>query len=268
MAHDIGTLLNELVINGFALIEAAIPETSIERIHTAFTPLLERVKERERERSDVETGDIRAGRGRLQHPNRYTLQWPWEGDLACPEVAEHPTMLGLLEAYWGTDDFFITCLHSNNPYPGSIYQRWHRDIRLLSPHVAMERVPHFGVKFPLVDTTEENGSFEVMPSTQYLADPSLEGSYDEIVEGGSYPHRTRVNMQRGTLWIQDPRALHRGTPNHSNGPRPELVICYSLRWAAGVTYSKLPIVGEREFEQLSERGKKLFERAEILPTPE
>ena len=33
-------------------------------------------------------------------------------------------------------------------------------------------------------------------------------------------------VTRGTLWVQDPRALHRGTPNRSHGPRPELVICY------------------------------------------
>lgn len=265
MAHDVRTLLNELVINGFVLLEDAIPAATIDRIGAAFTPLLEHVKGREQELGNVETGDIRVGRGRLQHPNRYTLQWPWEGALACPEIAEHPALLDLLEAYWGTDDFLITCLHSNNPYPGSIHQRWHRDISLMSPHVGMERVPHFGVKFPLVDTNEENGSFEVLPSTQYLADPALEGRYDEIVESGSFPHRTRVNMKRGTLWVQDPRALHRGTPNRSSGPRPELVICYSLRWASGVTGDTVPLIGAEELEQLSERGKRLFGRAQILP---
>ena len=71
-------------------------------------------------------------------------------------------------------------------------------------------------------------------------------------------------MKRGTLWVQDPRALHRGTPNRSDAPRPELVICYSLRWAAPLMTRPL-WVGEREFEQLSERGRKLFERATILP---
>ena len=202
--------------------------------------------------------------GRLQHPARVTMQWPWEGGLACPEIAENPTLLALLEAYWETDDFLVTCLHSNTPYPGSIHQNWHRDIKLMAPHVAMERVPHFGVKFPLVDTTVENGSFEVLPSTQFLADPHLEGDYNDVIESGSYPHRTRINMKRGTLWVQDPRALHRGTPNGSDSPRPELVICYTLRWAAPLMTRPL-WVGAREFEELSERGRKLFERATILP---
>ena len=94
----------------------------------------------------------------------------------------------------------------------------------------------------------------------------MEGDYNDILESGSYPHRTRLNMKRGTLWVQDPRALHRGTPNRSGGPRPELVICYSLRWAAPLLTGRRPIwVGAHEREQLSERGRKLFEQAKILP---
>jgi hypothetical protein len=45
-----------------------------------------------------------------------------------------------------------------------------------------------------------------------------------------------------------------------------LVVCYSLRWAAPLLTARRPIwVGAREFEQLSERGRKLFEQAKILP---
>ena len=97
-------LLNELYINGFAVMEEAIPIPTIERIHAEFLPMLEHVRHREHELGHDERGDIRVGCGRLQHPNRYTLQWPWEGGLACPEIAEHPTLLALLEAYWKTDD--------------------------------------------------------------------------------------------------------------------------------------------------------------------
>ena len=181
-------LRNELYINGFAVMEDAIPIPTIERIHASFLPLLEHVRDRDHELGLDERGDIRVGCGHLQHPCRYTVHWPWEGGLACPEIAESPTLLALLEAYWETDDFFVSCLHSNTPYPGSIHQNWHRDIPLMSPHVAMTRVPHLGVKFPLVDTSVENGSFEVLPSTQYLSDPHVEGDYNDILESGSYPH--------------------------------------------------------------------------------
>ena len=257
-------LFNELYINGFAIMEDAIPSSTIDRIHSSFMPMLEHVRDREHELRDDESGDIRVGCGRQQNPNRYTMQWPWEGGLACPEIAENPTLLALLEAYWETDDFLVTVLHSNNPYPGSTYQNWHRDAGNMSPRAGMERVPHFGVKFPLVDTSVENGSFEVLPSTQLLADPPLGDDYYDIIENGSYPHLTRLNMKCGTLWVADTRPLPRGTPNRSDSPRPELVIGYTLRWAVPLIPS--PIwVGAREFEELSERGQKLFEKATILP---
>ena len=257
-------LLNELYINGFAMMEDAIPSSTIERIRASFMPMLDHVRHRENEPCPDERGDIRVGCGRQQHPNRYTMQWPFEGGLACPEIVENPTLLSLLETYWDTDDFVVTCLHSNTPYPGSTYQNWHRDAKAMSPREGADRVPHFGVKFPLVDTNVENGSFEVLPSTQLLADPPLEGDYNDIIESGSYPHLTRLNMKCGTLWVQHPRALHRGTPNRSDGPRPELVICYTLRQAA--QHMTRPVwMGTREFENLSERGRKLFERATILP---
>ncbi len=37
-------------------------------------------------------------------------------------------------------------------------------------------------------------------------------------------------MRPGDVMIRDVRALHRGTPNHTNEPRPMVVIGYSLRW--------------------------------------
>ena len=114
-------LFNELYINGFAVMEDAIPSSTIDRIHSSFMPMLEHVRDREHELRDDESGDIRVGCGRQQNPNRYTMQWPWEGGLACPEIAENPTLVALLEAYWETDDFLVTCLHSNTPYPGSTY---------------------------------------------------------------------------------------------------------------------------------------------------
>ena len=48
------------------------------------------------------------------------------------------------------------------PYPGSCFQRWHRDGGG-EVGAAIERTPGVGVKFPLCDTSEENGAFEVVP---------------------------------------------------------------------------------------------------------
>ncbi len=71
----------------------------------------------------------------------------------------------------------------------------------------------------------------------------------------------RPGRAPGTFWVQDPRALHRGTPNTSDRPRPELVICYSLSW---FRISRPVEIHRESFEQLDARGKELFSRAEVL----
>lgn len=258
--YDIDMKLAELRINGYAVFEDLIPVEKIDRIRAAFLPYLEAV----RTHSDPAGGvDLQARsddrivvEGRLQVVNRYTLYVPWEQPFADPEIYENPVLLEFLDRYWGTEDYRITCYHSNNPYPGSEYQRWHRDagISKMVPHVGLEVCPHFGVKFPLVDTYEENGSFEILPSTQYLADPAMEDSYDEILEAGDFPSRRRLNLKKGALWIQDPRTLHRGTPNRADHARPELVICYSLPWYGQMGAIQMT---QTEYASLSERARQM-----------
>ena len=37
----------------------------------------------------------------------------------------------------------------------------------------------------------------------------------------------RLNLAAGDAYLADPRALHRGTANTADAPRPEIVICYT-----------------------------------------
>ena len=149
-------------------------------------------------------------------------------------------ILEFLERYWGDADFRISCYHSNTPDPGAQYQHWHRDANThgidRGGNVTMQNCPHFGIKIPLVDTTEENGSFEVVPGSQYLNEfPAEAGmSWDDVLnaEGravdAAFGQTRRLNLKKGSMWVQDPRALHRGTPNTSAAARPELVICCKI----------------------------------------
>ena len=83
----------------------------------------------------------------------------------------------------------------------------------------MQNCPHFGIKIPLVNTTEANGSFEVVPGSQYLNEfPAEAGmSWDDVLnaEGravdAAFGQTRRLNLKKGSMWVQDPRALHRGT---------------------------------------------------------
>ena len=46
---------------------------------------------------------------------------------------------------------------------------------------------------------------------------------------GNY-HPVRLNLKKGSLWVQDPRNFHRGTPNRSDHPRDELCMAFSVPW--------------------------------------
>lgn len=48
------------------------------------------------------------------------------------------------------------------------------------------------------------------------------------MRGNYYP--VRLNLKKGPLWMQDGRAIHRGTPNHSDRPRDELCMGFSAPW--------------------------------------
>ncbi len=270
--YDLDLKLAELKINGFAIFEDFIPVEKIDRIREAFLPLLETVRAH-RAPSDPASGvKLRSATstqadtdGYQKLLNRWTLHVPWRPPFADPEIYENPVLLEYLDRYWGRSDYLINCYNSNTPYLGSEYQRWHRDggVSRLVPNVGLQISPHFAFCFPLVDTSEENGSFEVLPATQYIADPELEERprYDEVLEKGDFPTKRHLNLKKGTLWVRDPRTLHRGTPNRSDHPRPELVICYSLPWFA------LPIpieMTQAEFDKLSERGKQMLARCRIL----
>ena len=85
--------------------------------------------------------------------------------------------------------------------------------------------------------------------------------YDEVLTKGDFPTARRLNLKKGTLWIQDPRTLHRGTPNRADHVRPELVICYSLPWFA----MRKPIeMTQTEYDKLSERGREMLSRCEVI----
>ena len=88
----------------------------------------------------------------------------------------------------------------------------------------------------------------------------MEDHYNEIVENGDFSTR-RLNMKKGSLWIQDPRPIHRGTPNRSANPRPELVIAYSLPWFTPAQYVEMT---RQDFDRLSGRGKAMLRQCRII----
>jgi hypothetical protein len=65
-----------------------------------------------------------------------------------------------------------------------------------------------------------------------------------------------IPMQLGDVMIRDVRALHRGTPNYTQTPRPMVVIGYSRRWLYRPEVSiQIP---RAALDTLSERARHLL----------
>lgn len=231
----------EYCIQGFTILEDVISHKVLDRIEAEFMPLLAHVRGRDTVEQPEETGDIRTGLGRCQEPNRYTVHWPYRGGLAAPELVANPTIFSFLDSYWDRAKYSIVMLHSNTPYPGAVEQEWHRDLPLMVPWVGLQRGPIVAIRFPLVDIEIENGALELIPGTQYIADPSLEGRYDDIIRNGNFPATHRATVKRGSAYVVDTRVLHRGMPNRGTAPRPDILVGYALPWVGGF----LPLHADR-----------------------
>ena len=216
---DIDRLIQEWRINGFVVFEEFIPLETVDRIHQAWVPI---------RNSGVEQQGQSGNRGGY----RYNVRVPFESPFVDEEIFEHPVLVDFLERVLGSD-YVWSHFDSNIPLPGADYQHWHRDCQLLFPNL-MTPAFQVGVKLPLVDTHEGNGSFEVIPCTQYIADEDLQSELDDVLGSGvnhrAQYHPIRVNLKKGSLWVQDGRAYHRGTPNWSDHPRDELCIAFCRSW--------------------------------------
>ena len=216
--YDITEKVREFHINGFAVFDELISQEKLDRILDAWAPI---------RNADIE----RQGENPSRGWGRYNVRVPFNKPFVDPDIFEHPAVVAFLEETLDAD-YVWTHFDSNIPLPGTNYQRWHRDGRAnLFPGI-MTPAPIIGVKFPLVDTNEENGSFEVIPCTQFVTDEmvprqnlnSVFGHGDELNDAYK---PIRLNLKKGSLWMHDGRAFHRGTPNPSDHPRDELCMAMS-----------------------------------------
>jgi hypothetical protein len=215
---DVNRLMQEWRINGFVVFEGLIPLEKIDRIRQAWMPI----------RDD---GIKQHGQGNASK-HRYNIGVPFESPFVDEEIFEHPALVEFLERVLGPD-YVCAGFDSNTPFPGSEYQSWHRDCYSLFPGL-MTPAYQLGVKFPLVDTCEENGSFEVIPCTQHVADEDLQTELDDVIGAGvnrrAQYHPIRLNLKKGSLWVHDARVYHRGTPNRSDHSRDELGMSFCRPW--------------------------------------
>ena len=248
--YDIAAQVRDFRVNGFVVFESLIDDDRLDRILEAWRPIREQ---------DVKRQGELPIRGRF----RYNVRVPFEAPFVDEEILKRPALVAFLEQILGPE-YVCFAFDSNIPYPGTDYQKWHRD----GYHELFEDVilPTYqvGVKFPLVDTTEENGSIEVIPCTQFVLGKELPDNLDDLVGSGPNGtgkyHPTRLNMTKGSLWIHDNRVIHRGTPNRTGDLRDELCMPMSFHWMhpKWLQEETAPQVSRQLWESLSEHARQVL----------
>ena len=198
--------------DSFCVLPQHFPKETLDAWRAAFMPLLEAHIARE-------------GHLRNRGAARYYVTLPFDAPFADPSIYEDPDVLAVVERLAG-QDFTMVQLATDTPLLGSDYQDVHRDTPPLFPETARETPPYqIAVNFPLVEVTPENGPFEVARGTHML--PKDEALH--LIETGER-RLEPLTMRLGDVMVRDVRALHRGTPNRTEVPRPMVVIGYSRRW--------------------------------------
>lgn len=191
--------------------------------------------------------------GKLQNRglNRYYVTLPFSAPFSDPSIYEDEDILAIAQLLVG-EDMVMCQLATDTPLLGSEYQEVHRDAPPLFPETGIETPPfQLAVNFPLVDVTLENGPFETTRGTHMMS--KEEGL--RRIKSGEIPLEP-ITMQLGDVMIRDVRGLHRGTPNHTQTPRPMVVIGYSRRWLFRPEVSiQIP---RAAFDTLSERARYLL----------
>jgi ectoine hydroxylase-related dioxygenase (phytanoyl-CoA dioxygenase family) len=235
---EIEQFTHEALTRGQCVLRGHFPAEKLRRWNEEFQPLLEAHVEREKDNEN---------RG----ANRYYVTLPFTGPFADEEIFCDADVLAIVENLVGRD--FVMCqLATDTPLKGSDYQDLHRDTPPLFPELNRE-TPSFqlAVNFPLVDVTEENGPFETTYGTHLMPkDEALKN-----IEAGEIKLE-KLKMKLGDLMIRDVRAIHRGTPNRTDVPRPMCVIGYSRRWLFRPEVSiRIP---DQTWANLSEKARHLL----------
>src|SRR5882724_8859650 len=182
------------------------------------------------------------------------------------ELAIHPLALAFAEAELGPS-CLLSAMLAINLWPGESVQPWHFDdggVKLPRPR------PAFGVSafWAIDDTTESNGSTEIIPGSHLWDAQAVEGALkpadfantaapDADSDPGERPDAVKLVMPSGSLAITKGTLWHRGGANRSDRPRLIITPQYCAGWVRQLENMSLAVPAECA-EKLPERARELI----------
>ena len=162
-------------------------------------------------------------------PHRHFVAMPFEPPCFAPEFFFNDEVLAIVRG--AMDDRIVADQWGcDTPLRGSEYQGIHVDYQ----HPLFAEAPDLPlpaymlvVSFGLVRITPENGAIEIAAGTHRMKRHEAQ----RAVEDAGIKMQP-VPLDIGDVLIRHPWALHRGTPNRTDAPRPLVTIRYVRRWYA------------------------------------
>ena len=182
------------------------------------------------------------------------------------ELAIHPLALAFAEAELG-ESCLLSAMLAINLHPGETVQPWHFDdggVKLPRPR------PAFGLSafWAIDDTTELNGSTEIIPGSHLWDEQRFEGAAKPAdfintapphaaPDFASRPDAVKLVMPSGSLAITKGTLWHRGGANRSDRPRLIITPQYCAGWVRQLENMALAVPREVA-EKLPERARELI----------
>ena len=235
---------------GYLIFEKVLAPGQVTAISTALAPFLER--------------DI-TGRNDFEGLKTNRVYALLAKSPLFAELAIHPLALAFAEAELG-QSCLLSALLVINLHPGETVQPWHFDdggVKLPRPR------PAFGVSafWAIDDTTELNGSTEIIPGSHLWDGQAVEGAvkpadFSKVVpesdhDIGERADAVKLAMPSGSLAITKGTLWHRGGANRSDRPRLIITPQYCAGWVRQLENMCLAVPADIA-ERLPERARELI----------
>eukprot|EP01043_Picozoa_sp_COSAG02_P043407 COSAG02_NODE_3778_length_6247_cov_21.794079_3_plen_318_part_00 len=214
---DVEAIVAAVHEDGFAVVRSGLPVSFVDDCAGAFAVRLEAHIARIGE-NDPKT--------RNRGPHRHYIDLP--AVLPFAQIVSQPLVAAIVHGLLGPNAA-AERLASDTPLGmGSVYQAVHLDVAKGGPFRAPGELEQQDVdgslvlNWPTVDVTEANGPVEISRGSHRYP---FALAHARIADGNAPLQRVLLN--RGDFLLRDLRTLHRGSPNTTDTPRPNMTITFS-----------------------------------------
>lgn len=210
--YDVAAIMGGLYGDGFIALRSAFPRQWVAQLDADLEIAY---------REALQRPGGAVGRG----PKRHYVEIHPEDIHGFVELATHPWVVAVCRAVLGPD-YKIVEIGFDVPNPGAMDQPWHRDFPAPADTLTGRRLNSLAFNLTTVDVAEDMGPFEIAPGTQWDAPDGFEhGMFPPKHLYERYEQRAQRKLPKmGDISARSALTIHRGTANHSDKPRPALVL--------------------------------------------